>query len=197
MKNLYLSIIFSFFNNETVEIVDDWPLHRLPNVNTTLVIGACLAGADGSYRHHFNGYLAGLSLLNGVTEREEVIKCMVQCKENIGLAADLNELDTLTIKTSETDLDKEQDQTTESSFNRLGKMIKKMSSTNSGSLSDTSEDDDSQMNIVVQNQDGQQLLIEGRSIIQLEDAVSQIYYKNEREYPVPGRRNLKITTNVR
>ena len=165
------------------------------------MIGACLAGADGSYRHHFNGYLAGLSLINGAIEREEVIKCMVQCKENIGLAADLNELDTLTIKTNENEdeFDKDQESTTtDSNLNtRLGKIIKQMSSNVANSNSqDTNEDDDVQMNII-QNQDGQKLLIEGRSIIQLEDAVSQIYYKNDREYPTPGRRNLKITTNIK
>ena len=174
----------------TVEIVDDWPLHKLPNVNTSLVVGACLAGADGSYKNHFNGYLAGLSLINGAVEKEEVIKCMVQCKENIGLAADLNELDTLTIKTSETD-----DQTTEASLNtRLGHIIKRMSS--GGFLQDGDNEEDLQMNIL-QNQDGQQLIIEGRSIIQLEDAVSQIYYRNDREFPTPGRRNLKIATNIK
>lgn len=155
------------------------------------MVGACLAGADGSYKHHFNGYLAGLSLINGAIEKEEVIKCMVQCKENIGLAADLNELDLLTIRTSETD-----DQTTEANLNtRLGRIIKRMSSGGSGQDGDN-EEEDLQMNIL-QNQDGQQLIIEGRSIIQLEDAVSQIYYKNDREFPTPGRRNLKISTNIK
>ena len=150
-----------------------------------------MAGADGSYKHHFNGYLAGLSLINGAIEKEEVIKCMVQCKENIGLAADLNELDLLTIRTSETD-----DQTTEANLNtRLGRIIKRMSSGGSGQDGDN-EEEDLQMNIL-QNQDGQQLIIEGRSIIQLEDAVSQIYYKNDREFPTPGRRNLKISTNIK
>lgn len=154
-------------------------------------MGACLAGADGSYKHHFNGYLAGLSLINGAIEKEEVIKCMVQCKENIGLAADLNELDMLTIRTSETD-----DQTTEANPNvRLGRIIKRMSSGGSPQDGDN-EEEDLQMNIL-QNQDGQQLIIEGRSIIQLEDAVSQIYYKNDREFPTPGRRNLKISTNIK
>ena len=159
------------------------------------MVGACLAGADGSYKHHFNGYLAGLSLMNGAIEKEEVIKCMVQCKENIGLAADLNELDTLTIKTSESRLDAD-DQTTEANLNaRLGRIIKRMSS--GSSLADgDAEEEDLQMNIL-QNQDGQQLIIEGRSIIQLEDAVSQIYYRNDREFPTPGRRNLKIATSIK
>lgn len=157
------------------------------------MVGACLAGADGSYKHHFNGYLAGLSLMNGAVEKEEVIKCMVQCKENIGLAADLNELDTLTIKTSESRSD---DQTTEANLNaRLGRIIKRMSSGGSAQDGDADEED-LQMNIL-QNQDGQQLIIEGRSIIQLEDAVSQIYYRNDREFPTPGRRNLKIATSIK
>lgn len=166
----------------------------MPNVNTSLVVGACLAGSDGSYRHHFNGYLAGLSLINGAVEREEVIRCMVQCKENIGLAADLNELDTLTIKRSETDLDKDDDSSDGNLNTRLGKIIKRMSS--GDSQDSPAEEDDVQMNIL-QNQDGQQLLIEGRSIIQLEDALSQIYYRNDREYPTPGRRNLRVSTNIK
>lgn len=164
-------------------------------MNTSLVIGACLAGADGSYRHHFNGYLAGLSLINGAIEKEEVIRCMVQCKENIGLAADLNELDTLTIKTSENEYDREDQSSSDTNLNKLGKIIKQMTS-NDGNLQETNDDEDTQMNII-QNQDGQQLLIEGRSIIQIEDAVSQIYYKNDREYPTPGRRNLKVSTSIR
>lgn len=121
---------------------------------------------------------------------------MIQCKENIGLAADLNELDTLTIKTSDTEQQLDQDeQTTEANLNaRLGNIIKRMSS--SSSLQDANDDDDLKMN-VLQNQDGQQLIIEGRSIIQIEDAVSQIYYKNDREYPTTGRRNLRISTNIK
>ena len=166
-------------------------------MNTSLVVGACLAGADGSFRHHFNGYLAGLSLINGAIEREEVIRCLVQCKENIGVAADLNELDTLTIRTSDTD-DRVAavDQTTESNLNaRLGRILKRMSS-NAQESNDENDDYELQMNIL-QNQDGQQLLIEGRSIIQLEEALSQIYYRNDREYPTPGRRGVRVSTNIR
>ena len=69
------------------EIIDDWPLHPAADLKTTLTVGACWHGSDQKMRHIFNGYLAGLSVLNGKREHVEVLKCLVQCSESLQLPA--------------------------------------------------------------------------------------------------------------
>lgn len=34
-------------------------------------------------KHHFHGYMAGLSLLKGETEKPEVLTCLRKCKETL------------------------------------------------------------------------------------------------------------------
>lgn len=65
------------------EIIDDWPLHPAKGINTTLVVGACWQGSDNKTKHHFRGYLAGLSVLVGRNEKSEVLSCLRHCQEGI------------------------------------------------------------------------------------------------------------------
>lgn len=65
------------------EIIDDWPLHPAKGINTTLVVGACWQGSDNKTKHHFRGYLAGLSVLVGRNEKPEVLSCLRHCQEGI------------------------------------------------------------------------------------------------------------------
>lgn len=67
------------------EIVDDWPLHSVRGVKTTLVVGACWEGRDSKMNFHFKGYLAGLSVLRGQNEKPQVLSCLHQCKEGLQL----------------------------------------------------------------------------------------------------------------
>ncbi|KAH0552706.1 calsyntenin-1 [Cotesia glomerata] len=65
------------------EVIDDWPLHPAKGVNTTLVVGACWQGTDNKTKHHFRGYLAGLSVLVGRNEKPQVLTCLRRCQEGI------------------------------------------------------------------------------------------------------------------
>jgi len=67
------------------EVIDDWPLHPAKGLNTSLAVGACWQGAEGKFKHHFRGYLAGLSLLTGKTEDPGVLNCLHKCKESLEL----------------------------------------------------------------------------------------------------------------
>ncbi|XP_011309111.1 calsyntenin-1 [Fopius arisanus] len=70
-------------DDKNPEVIDDWPLHPAKGVNTTLVVGACWQGSDNKTRHHFRGYLAGLSVLVGRNEKAEVLSCLRRCQEGI------------------------------------------------------------------------------------------------------------------
>ncbi|KAL7303254.1 hypothetical protein TKK_0004453 [Trichogramma kaykai] len=65
------------------EIIDDWPLHPAKGINTSLVVGACWQGSDNKTRHHFRGYMAGLSVLVGRNEKPDVLGCLRRCQEGI------------------------------------------------------------------------------------------------------------------
>jgi len=65
------------------EIIDDWPIHPATDIKTKLTIGACWQGSETSYRHHFKGYLAGMSFLPNSNENPEVLKCLHQCSESL------------------------------------------------------------------------------------------------------------------
>ncbi|XP_047103065.1 calsyntenin-1 [Schistocerca piceifrons] len=69
------------------EIIDDWPLHHTKGINTTLTVGACWQGSDSKMKHHFRGYLAGLSILLNKTEKPEVLSCLHKCKESLEVPA--------------------------------------------------------------------------------------------------------------
>lgn len=64
-------------------MIDDWPLHPAKGINTSLSIGACWQGSENKFKHHFRGYLAGLSLLIGKTEDPSVLACLHKCKESL------------------------------------------------------------------------------------------------------------------
>ncbi|XP_034235653.1 calsyntenin-1 isoform X1 [Thrips palmi] len=69
------------------EIIDDWPLHPTKGINTTVTVGACWQGSENKMKHHFHGYLAGLSVLLHRTERPEVLTCLHKCKESLEVPA--------------------------------------------------------------------------------------------------------------
>ncbi|KAF4533082.1 hypothetical protein B566_EDAN017269 [Ephemera danica] len=69
------------------EIIDDWPLHPTKGINTTLAVGACWQGSENKMKHHFHGYLAGLSVLLHKKERAEVLACLHKCKESLEVPA--------------------------------------------------------------------------------------------------------------
>lgn len=48
----------------------------------------------------------------------------------------------------------------------------------------------------VTNTDGSSILVSGKDSIDVEDAISQISYSNQREYPTPGRRSLKLSSTI-
>lgn len=65
--------------------MDDWPLHGVKGVNTTLVVGGCWQGRSNAINFHFRGFLAGLSILRGATESGDVLQCLHRCKEGLVL----------------------------------------------------------------------------------------------------------------
>lgn len=70
-------------NEKNPEVIDDWPLHPAKDINTTITVGACWQGTDNKTKHHYRGYLAGLSVLVGRTEKPEVLTCLRRCQEGI------------------------------------------------------------------------------------------------------------------
>lgn len=135
------------FRNTTTnpEIVDDWPLHAVKDVHTTLTVGACWEGKKAKMNFYFRGYLAGLNILRGKRESSEVLRCLHRCKEGIHLPAD------------------------------------------------DSIDPGVQAGA---NVDGSSIVVSGKDSIDVEDVISQVAYINQREYPTPGRRSLKLSTTI-
>ncbi len=80
---------------QTKLISDNWPLHR-SNYPTALAVGACFddfttaarTGGKGRFTGHFQGYLAGLSVLPGHMEEEATIQCLHSCKEGLSMTTD-------------------------------------------------------------------------------------------------------------
>ena len=128
------------------EIVDDWPLHPIKDINTTTVVGACWEGKSNKMNFYFRGYLAGLFVLIGQNENPKVLSCLHYCKESLQLPPS-NVLD------SETEL----------------------------SI----------------NSDANEIIVEGKDAIDVEDMLSQVTYTNLREYPTSGRRNLLLSTLIK
>lgn len=127
------------------EVIDDWPLHPTKGINTTLTVGACWQGSDNKMKHYLKGYLAGLSVLVGDTEKPEVLSCLHQCKESLQVPA--------------------------------------MELLQPG------------MELLT-NSDLTEVTVEGDNRTNLEVLVRRIGYVNSREFPTPGRRNLRLTTSV-
>lgn len=67
------------------EILDDWPLHKTTETKTKLVVGACWHGRQQAMAQFFNGELAAVHLLTGVTESKNAIECAHQCKEKLAM----------------------------------------------------------------------------------------------------------------
>lgn len=142
---LYLDGQLFHSEKKNPEVIDDWPLHPTKGINTTLTVGACWQGSDNKMKHHLRGYLAGLSVLVGQTEKPEVLGCLHQCKESLQVPA--------------------------------------MELLQPG------------MELLT-NSDLTEVTVEGDNKTNLETLVRKIGYANSREFPTPGRRNLKLTTTV-
>ncbi|PIK58346.1 putative calsyntenin-1 isoform X2 [Apostichopus japonicus] len=69
---------------DSSRISNDWPLPS-PSLPDTLTVGAVWDGASESYSGFFKGYLAGMSILPGHVESQEVITCMFACKEGLSI----------------------------------------------------------------------------------------------------------------
>jgi len=65
------------------EVIDDWPLHPAKDLSTTYSIGACWQSSESKFKHHFRGYMAGLSLLTEKNEDPKVLSCLHKCKESL------------------------------------------------------------------------------------------------------------------
>jgi putative uncharacterized protein GLEAN_15622 len=143
---LYLDGYLFKNNSNNPEIVDDWPLHAMKDVNTTTVVGACWEGKSNKNSFHLKGFLAGLSVLVGQNEKPEVISCLHHCKESLQLPP-------------------------------------------SDAL-----DPDTDLSI---NTPGNEIIVEGKDAIDVEDMLSQITYNNLREFPTSGRRNIRISTSIK
>ncbi|KAK8389910.1 hypothetical protein O3P69_012838 [Scylla paramamosain] len=74
-------------NGESPEVIDDWPLHPTRGINTTMSVGACWQGSEGSMKHGLTGYLAGLSVLVGGLESPRVLSCLTRCQEALDTPA--------------------------------------------------------------------------------------------------------------
>ncbi|XP_053200964.1 calsyntenin-1-like isoform X2 [Panonychus citri] len=81
--NLYLDGQLYKNTSTNPEIVDDWPLHAMKGVNTSLTVGACWEGKANKLNFHFRGFLAGLSILRGGNESPDVLNCLHRCKEGL------------------------------------------------------------------------------------------------------------------
>lgn len=84
---LYIDGILFRSQKKNPEVIDDWPLHLTADINTTLTVGACWQGSENRMKHHFRGYLAGLSVLLHKTEKPEVLACLHKCKESLEVPA--------------------------------------------------------------------------------------------------------------
>ncbi|XP_022090488.1 calsyntenin-1-like isoform X2 [Acanthaster planci] len=89
--------------HQTKMISDDWPLHH-SNYPVALTIGACYDGGKGRFSGHFQGYLAGLSVLPGHVETEPTIQCMYSCKEGLTVTPDDLAADRLQFNAMKTEL---------------------------------------------------------------------------------------------
>ncbi|XP_046743410.1 calsyntenin-1 [Diprion similis] len=81
--SLFVDGVERHSDEKNPEVIDDWPLHPAKGINTTLVVGACWQGSDNRTKHHFRGYLAGLSVLVGKNEQPEVLSCLRRCQEGL------------------------------------------------------------------------------------------------------------------
>uniref|UniRef100_A0A646QFH4 Calsyntenin-1 n=1 Tax=Hemiscolopendra marginata TaxID=943146 RepID=A0A646QFH4_9MYRI len=131
--------------NKNPEVIDDWPLHKAKGINTTLVVGACWHGGENKMEHHFKGFLAGLAVLRGKTEKAAVLSCLHKCKESLEVPG---------MELLEPGME------------------------------------------LLNNNDLTEVAIEGNNKTNLETLVQKVAYANSREFPTPGRRNLKLYTSV-
>ncbi|MCP9262152.1 CAlSYntenin/Alcadein [Dirofilaria immitis] len=68
---------------ENPEILDDWPLHRIKDTKTRLVVGACWHGRNRMMSQFFKGHLASIYYLPHKLEQPQVLQCPHQCKEKL------------------------------------------------------------------------------------------------------------------
>uniref|UniRef100_A0A915PLH3 Cadherin domain-containing protein n=1 Tax=Setaria digitata TaxID=48799 RepID=A0A915PLH3_9BILA len=68
---------------ENPEILDDWPLHRIKDAKTRLVVGACWHGRNRIMSQFFKGHLASIYYLPNKLEQPQALQCSHQCKEKL------------------------------------------------------------------------------------------------------------------
>ncbi|XP_065559278.1 calsyntenin-1-like [Artemia franciscana] len=142
---LYVDGVLFKSDARNPEIIDDWPLHPAPGLNTTAAVGACWQGSEQRLKHHMKGYLSGLSILIGKLESSEVISCLRRCQEGLELP----------------------------SFQLLQPGMQ-----------------------ILNNNDMTEISVNGENKSEIESIVRQIAYKNSREFPVPGRRGVRLYTSI-
>uniref|UniRef100_A0AC35U6B9 CA domain-containing protein n=1 Tax=Rhabditophanes sp. KR3021 TaxID=114890 RepID=A0AC35U6B9_9BILA len=85
LENITLFVDGKVFksNENNLEILDDWPLHKTTSSTTRMVVGACWHGRVGEMTQFFNGELSSMYLLPGDTESEKVVECLHECDESL------------------------------------------------------------------------------------------------------------------
>jgi hypothetical protein len=179
------------------DVVDDWPLHRLPGVNTTLTVGACWAGALGLYRQPLHGALAGLAVLSGYHEPSSMLRCLHKCRERLVAPNDLNDLRSIAgsvavpaVVAAESEptsatATKSDGESTAEHVQRLMRRLQKQQNSD--------QDEPIQL---WQSTDGSKVRIFAANALEIEDALSQVAYENDRTYATAGRRNVRIDSQL-
>ncbi|VDK86923.1 unnamed protein product, partial [Onchocerca ochengi] len=83
MVDLYIDGRKFIATKENPEILDDWPLHRIKDTKTRLVIGACWHGRNGVMSQFFKGHLTSIYYLPHKLEQSQVLQCSNQCQEKL------------------------------------------------------------------------------------------------------------------
>lgn len=180
-------------STETVDVVDDWPLHRLPGVNTTLSVGACWAGGLGLYRQPLHGALAGLAVLSGAHESTAVLRCLNRCRERLVAPTDLNDLRSIGDSIARSVVPTVDSLLAGRGEADAGEHVRKWMQRLQRQQANTDQNDPVQ---VWQSLDGSKIRLFAANALEIEDALSQISYENDRTYPTPGRRNIRIDSQL-
>lgn len=141
--------------------------------NIVLSVGACLDSRRQTWSGHFKGSLSGLSVLMNENDDSNTIECLGKCSE--ALVSTANSANSLPM----------QDQ-------------QEATSTSKVELPDSLPSSTSKLdNSLISYQESQsKILLNGHDFIDVEDALSQIAYKNNRPLPSIGKRSIIVETNI-
>ncbi|XP_058461446.1 calsyntenin-1 [Malaya genurostris] len=70
------------------EVIDDWPLHAVHGINTTLAIGACYQGSENRLKHGFSGDISEIKISLRKILTPNQIRCGTDCAEKLLPPAD-------------------------------------------------------------------------------------------------------------